>query len=160
MSEYDGLNLPELLALLNDIVRPEPVPWTPQTIGWVIVGAWLLSVLALFGWNRYRHWKKNRYRREALAMLGTIAAQTDEDPAIAAQQVATLLKRTALVAYPRAEVAGLYGVKWATFLCESAGHDPVVETAARELATAAYRADADGGALIAPARRWIEAHGA
>lgn len=158
MNDYEGLNLPQLLALLNDIVRPEPVPWTPQTVGWAVVGVWLAFVFILACWSRYRHWKSNRYRREALATLKTISAQADRDSAATAERVALLLKRTALAAYSRTDVANLYGTEWAAFLCQSAGNDPLVESAAGELAAAAYRAESDGSTLIAPARRWIEVH--
>ena len=91
-------------------------------------------------------------------MLNVIAAEPN--PAVAAQRVAALLKRTALVAYPRAEIAGLYGGEWAAFLCRSARNEPIVERAAAELANAAYVPDADGRRLIEPARRWIEVHDA
>ena len=160
MNDYEGLNLPQLLALMNDIARPGPVPWTPQTVGWVVVALWLAAVLVLVAVSGIRRWRANRYRRDALAALSAIAARADREPALAAQQLATLLKRTALVAYPRAEVASLYGAAWAAFLCRSAGNDPVVEGSAEELAAAAYRADVDGAALVASARRWIEVHGA
>ena len=158
MNDYEGLNLPQLLDLLHDIVRPDPVAWTPQTIGWAIVAVWLLVVTALIAWNRYLGWKRNRYRRDALAILKTIEQQPQHDGAWAAEQVALHLKRTALAAYPRAEVASLYGSRWAAFLSESAGNDPVVSAAAEDLATAAYRAGVDGNSLIAPARRWLKVH--
>ncbi len=158
MSDYESLNLPQLLALMNDIVRPEPTAWTPQTTGWAIVGAWFVVVLAFVGWHGYRHWRNNRYRREALAALSRIAAQAEFDSVRAAQQLGSLLKRTALATYARTDVAKLYGADWAAFLCRTAGDDPLVRNVAAELASAAYRADVDVSALLAPARRWIEVH--
>lgn len=158
MSRYEGLNLPELLALMNDIVHPEPVPWTPQTVGWLVVAAWLGAVLAAIAWNRLQTWRRRRYRREALAILETIEGLDGQDPAVTAQQVASVLKRTALAAYTRTEIAALHGDDWAAFLCRSAGNDPIVERAAAELADAAYAPDADGRRLLEPARRWIEVH--
>lgn len=158
MNEYEGLNLPQLLDLLHDIVRPDPVAWTPQTIGWAIVAAWLLVVILLIGWNRIQKWRRNRYRSDALAMLKDIGAQADESSSAVAGQVALLIKRTALVAYSRAEVANLYGSEWAAFLRQSAGNDPVVEKVAGDLASAAYRVNIDGGKLIEAARRWIKVH--
>lgn len=157
---YEGLNLPELLQLMHDIVLAEPVPWTPQTVGWAVGGAWLLVIGVLVAWHGLKAWRRNRYRREALAMLNSIAAESTPNPAVVAQRVATLLKRTALVAFPRTEIAGLYGDEWAAFLRRSARNDPLVERAAIELAGAAYRPDADGRRLIEPARRWIEVHDA
>ena len=158
MSQYDGLNLPELLALMHGLEMPEPVPWLPQTPGWWIVLGWLLAVVLLTVWQLVKRRRRNRYRRDALAELEAIAAQQDIEPAASAQLIAAVLKRTALVAYPRQDVAGLYGTKWARFLAESAGNDRQVADAAEALAASAYRPGADPGMLIRPARRWIRLH--
>jgi predicted negative regulator of RcsB-dependent stress response len=158
VSQYDGLNLPELLALMHDLVMPEPVPWLPQTPGWWIVLGWLVAVLLLAAWQFVKRRRRNRYRRDALAELDAIAALQGIDPAESAQRVAAVLKRTALVAYPRRDVAGLYGTAWARFLAESAGNDRQVAEAADDLAAAAYRPGADPKVLSRPARRWIRLH--
>lgn len=158
MSQYDGLNLPQLLDLMHGLVMPEPVPWLPQTPGWWIVLGWLLAVLLLAVWQLARRRRRNRYRRDALAELDAITVRQDMDPAESAQRIAAVLKRTALAAYPRADVAALYGGDWARFLSESADNDPQITEAADRLATAAYRPDADPEALAQPARRWIRRH--
>lgn len=158
MSRYEGLSLPQLLDLMHDLVRPEPIAWTPQTVGWVVVGVWLLVIVTLLAWHRIQVWRRNRYRREALAELREIQSQQDPDPQAMASQVATLLKRTALAAYSREQVAGLYGAEWATFLRESSANDKLVGENADALGNAAYRQDANGADLIRPARRWIQVH--
>ena len=94
----------------------------------------------------------------ALAELDAITVRQDIEPAESAQHIAALLKRTALVAYPRADVAALYGKDWAKFLSESADNDAQIIEAADMLATAAYRPDADPAAMAQPARRWIRRH--
>lgn len=157
MNDYEGLNLPQLLELMHDLVRPEPVSWMPQTPGWWIALAWSIAVIVILLWHRYRAWRRNRYRREALATLRSIEANSVDEKQVAGQ-IAILLKRTALAAYSREEVAQLYGSEWAQFLCEAASNDPIIGQSAEQLATAAYRADSDGKALIAPARRWIKMH--
>ena len=158
MSQYDGLNLPELLALMHGLEMPEPVPWLPQTPGWWIVLGWLLAVLLLAGWQIVKRRHRNRYRRDALKELESLAARKDIEPAASAQRIAAVLKRTALVAYPRTDVAALYGKDWASFLRESADNDPQIADAADLLASAAYRPDVDPNALARPARRWIRVH--
>ena len=152
MSEYEGLNLPQLFERMHTTVEPEPVSWMPQTVGWIVLAVWLLVCSSLVAWSLFRSWQRNRYRREALAALDSIAPNGD------GAAVAILLKRTALAAYPRRRVASLYGAAWAEFLCESSRHDPLVESSAAELASAAWRPGATAESLIAPARRWIKAH--
>ena len=158
MSQYDGLNLPQLLNLMHGLVMPEAVPWLPQSPGWWIVLGWLLAVLFLAAWQVVKRRRRNRYRREALAELRAIEAESGIDTARSAQRIAAVLKRTALVAYPRQDVAGLYGAEWARFLTESAGNDRQIAEASDDLAAAAYRPGVDPSALGRPARRWIRRH--
>lgn len=158
MNEYEGLNLPQLLALMHDLVMPESVSWLPQTPGWWIVLGWFAAVLLLAVRQIIRLRRRSRYRRDALAELDSINAAAGADSSLAAQHIAAVLKRTALVAYPREDVAGLYGTEWARFLTESAGNDPQVARAAEDLAAAAYRPGVDPNILTGPARRWIRLH--
>ena len=158
MNRYEGLNLVDLLDLMHDLVRPEPVSWAPQTVGWTIVAVWLAALVVILTWYGYQRWRNNRYRRDALTELASIEAEVAADPSDAAGQIAALLKRTALATYPRTTVANLYGNDWARFLCESSVNDPEVKRAAEQIAAAAYRTDVDGASLVEPARRWIKVH--
>ena len=158
MSDYDGLDLSQLLDLMHGLVMPEPIAWTPATPGWWIVSAWLLAVALLIALQIVRYRRRTRYRRQALAELKVIRASADAEPEKTAQQVALLLKRTALVAYPREQVAALYGADWARFLCQSASNDLRISQAASALAGAAYQPGTDGRLLLEPARRWISLH--
>ncbi len=155
--EYDGLNLPQLLDLMHDLVEPEAVAWTPQTAGWLVVALWLLAVLLLVAVRAIRSRRRNRYRRAALAELKALRSRARRGEAVA-EPLAALLKRTALAAYPRRQVASLCGPRWAEFLRRSSRHDRVVREKADELAAAAYAPDVDAGPLITPARRWIRIH--
>jgi hypothetical protein len=158
VNDYEGLNLPQLMALLHDIVVPDPIRFTPQTPGWFTLAGWVLAVVLLlirFVLVRRRH---NAYRRRADALLTALEARADLDPAGLAVEVSVLLKQTALAAYPRATVATLYGSAWADFLRRSSRDDRVVCEAAERLALMPYRPDADGRDLVAPARRWIRVH--
>lgn len=158
MNPYEGLNLADLIALMHELVVPAPVSWLPQTPGWWIVLGWLMAVLLLGVWRLVVHRRRNRYRRDALAELKIIEGQSQLSPQESAQHIAALIKRTALVAWPRNDVASLYGSDWARFLTKSANDDKQVAAAAERLATAAYQSDADGRTLAAPARRWIRRH--
>jgi len=158
VSEYEGRNLPQLMELMHDLARPEPVTWLPQTAGWWVLAGWLLVIGSLAIGYASARWYRNRYRREALGLLKAIESGTDIGAA--GPEIASVLKRTALVAYPRLEVASLHGTAWADFLRDSSNCDPAVERSAVELAGAAYRRDTsvDGETLIAAARRWIKIH--
>lgn len=158
MSRYDGLNLPQLLELMHELVIPDAVAWLPGTTGWWIVLAWLAAIFVLLGMQLIRRRRRNRYRRDALAELSTILAATELGPQESAQHIAALLKRTALVAYPRKDVAALYGDAWADFLRESTRNDRQIAASAEMLASAAYRPDVDGSLLSQAARRWIRLH--
>ena len=157
MSQYDGLNLPQLLDRMHSLEMPDPVSWMPQTSGWWVLVAWASVMAALGIWRIVAYRRRNRYRREALVLLAAIESHPGGCPR-AAGQIAALLKRTALVAYPRHQVASLYGADWAEFLCQSSNHDALIVAAADTLATAGYRTDVDGTALCSPARRWIQVH--
>ena len=160
------------LATLADIVQPAPPSWMPQTIGWPVAGALLLAWLAWVGWRGWRRYRANRYRREALAALSRMqGALREADPArraTALRDAAVLLKRTALAAWPRGQVASLAGAQWADFLRTHAGR---AGEAAALLATlvqdAEYRADAvlaaqwpaeRADAVGGACRRWIADH--
>jgi hypothetical protein len=158
MNAYEGLNLPELLALMHEIVLPDAISRMPEGPGWWILFAWLVACSVIFARHLLLRRKANAYRREATVLLRDIAADKSLSGAQAAEQIAILVKRTALAAYPRETVASLYGADWAQFLRETASNDPVVSKAADELAQAAYRGGADGGDLVTPARRWIRGH--
>ena len=157
-SDYGGLDLPQLLDLMHDPVIPDPVGWWPQTPGWWILLAWLAAVAMLLAWQRVRRYQRNQYRRDALAQLAQLEASAAVNPNAVAAALSTLLKQTALAAYPRAEVAALYGEDWAEFLRTSSAQDPQVAEFATSLAYAAYRRDVDGAELIEPTRRWIMTH--
>lgn len=157
MSRYEGLNLPDLLDLLEPIVYSEPVSLLPQTIGWVVLLLWLLgmSVIGLVSWRR--RWRANAYRRQASAEIVAVR-EADHSADIAAAAIASIVKRAALAAFPREEVAHLAGSDWQAFLERSCQQDPIVVAGAPLLARAAYLRDPDPEAIAEPALRWIEKH--
>ena len=154
-SPYQGLNLPDLLERMHDLVLPEPVAWLPQTDGWWLAAAWLIGLLVLAARRGLIQRRNNRYRREALASL---AAMAQSGGGGSAAGVAELVKRTALSAYPRSQVAGLYGEQWASFLIRTGREDRVIESAAARLASAAYEPGVELEEVVPCAERWIRRH--
>ena len=74
MNEYEGLNLPELMALMHDIVLPESISRMPEGPGWWILLAWLVASGAVFARSVLLRRRANAYRRDALTLLRAIAA--------------------------------------------------------------------------------------
>ena len=92
---------------LKDIVIPDaPSLWPPSPGLWVVLTA-IAVVLMLFGYRLYLHWHRNRYRKAGLHLL---------DEAATEYEVSVILKRVALAAYPREQVASLHGAEWVAFL--------------------------------------------
>lgn len=113
-----GLNLIELLDLLEPVPTPEPISLLPQTPLWGWLAALLLLLAARFAYRYWRRWRANAYRRAALAEIDGAG----NDPAV----LSAILRRTALCAFPRESVASLYGTEWLQFLdrhCPQGGFD-------------------------------------
>lgn len=144
------------LSRLADIVVPAPIPWWPPAPGWWILGAGLAAALVILALLALRRYRRNAYRRAALAELSAIGPVFD---AAGVAAVSAILKRAALVAYPRAEVAALTGDKWLAFLDRSAALSDFVDGPAAGLARAAYGGGLGQGAdILDAAQRWVKHH--
>lgn len=142
------------LDSLADIAVPAPAPWIPQTWGWAVLGVALLAFAVWAFVSFRRRQERNRYRKEALAELASFSKEE------AVLGIPNLLKRVALSAWPRAEVAALSGEAWVSFL---RAHGPFSHEAARLLDDMEYRPraaprDEDVQALMRAARAWIQRH--
>lgn len=161
--DLSGLSLVELIERMANISVPQPVSYAPQTAGWWLLAGLLLCVAGgtLFVWLRRR--KANAYRREARQVLRSLeprlAAATDE---AVYRDLAVLVRRTALAAFPRGDVASLYGDEWLEFLDRTGGGD-FAHGPGRAIATAPY----DGGKTLSTSERaalgtavktWVEQH--
>lgn len=109
---------PQELAQLKDLHLPEPISWWPLAPGWY--GLILLSLFVLISllyWVRQRV-RHARPKREALLLLVSYKKAYEKDPnsQLMSAQLSELLKRVALVYYPREKVAGLQGAAWIEFL--------------------------------------------
>ncbi len=160
MEELEGLNLTELVERMVAPIEPPPVSLWPQTIGWLVVAGFVCGVAMIVGAHAWVRYRRNAYRRAALRELAAIEADSAGDARARAARVAGVVKRAALVAYPRPEVAGLYGAEWRAFLERSAGTrlDPV---GLAGFGDAAYRdgTAADLAPMLGVARAWIGGHG-
>ena len=101
---------------LKELPLPDPVSWWPQTPGWYVIGGLALAGLCYLFWRLWTRYRRNAYRREGLARLEKMTT----DPA-ALNELPLLLKRSALMAGSRQQVANLNGPAWIEWLNESAG---------------------------------------
>jgi hypothetical protein len=154
------------LQKLADISVPAPVSWMPQTWGWAVVGVAVMALLACAIARGLRRYAANRYRREGVRELDRMQARLADDGARGETLAALpeLLKRVALAAWPRTEVASLSGKSWIAFLQAHAGKADFTDAAAGLLDDLEYRAkhpvmDAQEAKHISSAvRDWIEDH--
>ena len=151
---------------LHGIALPEPVSWLPQTIGWYIVGAVIVVLVAWGAIVSFRRRRTNRYRRAALTELAVIEA-TLHDPAehaAALSAIPVLVKRVALSFAPREAIASLTGDPWLQWLDASYGGAEFSRGAGRLLPQMAYRPRSTDVSqdeitdLVALVRHWIQQH--
>jgi hypothetical protein len=154
------------LQKLADVSVPPPVSWIPQTWGWAVLTTGLLALIGWLAVRGLRRYRASRYRREGLGGLARIEARladgSQRDEALAA--IPELLKRVALAAWPRTEVASLSGEPWIAFLRAHGGARGFSAAAARLLDDLEYRSrgptmSADEASVVTKAvRNWIEDH--
>jgi hypothetical protein len=142
---------------LKELAYPDAISFLPQTIGWLVVALVVLTLLAWLGWRARKRWLNNAYRREAVASIEAMRM----DPAAAAQ-LPFILRRSALAAYERRDVASLRGAEWTGWLNESAGRELFTADASLLLDRLAYGREAlspaDIEPLLAASRDWVRLH--
>jgi hypothetical protein len=155
------------LSGLHDIVVPEPVSYLPQTIGWGIVLLALIGLGVWLGVLARRRQRTRRYRELALRDLEALRRQYQGG---ARQEVFSalpeLVKRTALVAFPRPDVASLTGKEWLEFLNRSYDGAGFTDGPGRWLPSLAYACRAgqpvpdeeEMGSLVSLVQTWIRDH--
>lgn len=156
------------LTVLNglaDIAEPpEPSAWPPNL--WVL--GLTLALLAFTALALHRLWLRHQRRRPYRAALAELTewerAAPSRSAGDAGATLTALLRRVALLHYPRDRVAPLSGTAFATFLDEAMATPTFTQGPAADiLGDARYGARNAGplkcGAELAKAaRRWLHAH--
>ena len=148
---------PASLSNLHDIVAPEPVSaWPPAAGWWVVITlavAWLAILVAHLAARHHR----NAYRRAGLTELARFKAGGG-----GLTELSVLLKRVALAAWPREDVASLTGDAWLQFLDSTGGTKDFTSGAGSALGKAATMENAipeeSLPSLLACCRRWVAEH--
>jgi hypothetical protein len=158
---------PASLDRLHDIVPPPAVPWWPLATAWYwVLGLLCITALVLL-LRAFLRWQRNCYRREALAEFAQHEAAlrdaSQRGGALAA--LAELLKRTAVTAFPREDVASLTGAAWEGFLNNTIREKAFAQGNSSLLEAAAYdprnvsKVDEDKAReLVHQVEAWIAHH--
>jgi hypothetical protein len=106
-----------LLQQLKDIHLPRPVGFWPPALGWWIVLFVLpLSVFAFYSLRKpYQAFLIKKQLMQHLSEI-ELAYRNGESAILSMQKLTNLLKKAALMSYPREQVASLYGADWVHFL--------------------------------------------
>lgn len=147
---------------IEPIIPPEPVAFWPPQPGWYVLGILILLFLAYSVHLYLRHKRRNAYRNKALVLLEQIKTAETADRLT---QLNRLLKATALIGFPRREVASLTGEKWTEFLMASGGGSGFSESPYRALVKSYYSSSSEDSLsenewlnLVDLSARWIKKH--
>lgn len=146
----EPVTLVDLLDRLAEPVDPPAVSMMPQTWGWAVLAGLLGLAMVYMAFRALRRYRANAYRREAVAAL----QGASNDPA----RIAQILRRAALAAYPRRQVAGLTGPSWLAFLNRTGRGTRFEGLAAQALLKSPYQATQKVPELENLAEGWIRAH--
>jgi hypothetical protein len=151
------------LANLHDIHLPKPIGWWPLANGWYLLLALITTSFIIGGMCWYRYHCYQRPKRHALQLLKQYEQQYqhDNDSISASAMVSELLKRVALVYFPRFEVAYLTDDAWLNFL-NNTGKQPYFTDTRELLRLLPYQKKAvatDLTPLFKSAYAWIKQRG-
>ncbi len=97
---------------LHDIIVPEPIGFFPLAPGWIVLILLFLTLLFHFGRQKYLHYQKEQYRRDALEALESLTENGQENTLA----LLSLAKRVGISAYGRETLAALSDAHWWDFV--------------------------------------------
>jgi len=144
---------------LKELPNPDVIRYAPETWGWLVAG--VLVVLLAFAFREWmqRRKRRNAYRQEGLARLEALESRH------AIRELPRVLRRSALCAWPREEVASLRGEAWIAWLNRTAGRELFETSDADLIDRLAYLPETDeslstasADRLLAAGRSWLRMH--
>lgn len=145
---------------LRDIHLPAAPDFWPPAPGWWVLAALLSGLAAWAAVLLWRQFRIRRQRRRILALLEQMEHSSGRTvtPEFLVQ-LSNLIRRLALMRFPRREIASLTGQDWLRFLDRSGGDGQFCDGAGRVLAQGPYMRSVpdavDGRALTNLVRQWI-----
>lgn len=106
------------LAQLKDIHLPDPVSWWPLAPGWYGVMILIVIVMIALTYFFYKRHLNALPKKQALILLKAYSEhyEKERNAQLTSARISELLKRVALVYFPRMEVASIHGDAWIEFL--------------------------------------------
>jgi len=143
---------------LCDIHLPEPLSFWPFAPGyWIVIGVVIL-LLCSGGWWLYKYYSQS-VKNLALKELKHLRASYQNNHTRLVITLSILLRRVALVTFPRHQVAGLHGIKWLQFLDHTGNTKAFTSGSGQILGTAPYQKKPqieDAEALFNLVETWIK----
>ena len=146
---------------LRDIHLPGAPAFWPPAPGWWLLAAATIALLIWVSTVAVRRYRIHRRRRSVLVALASMEERfaSDHSPERLAS-ISLLLRRLALMCYPREQVAALSGNAWLRFLDKSGGDGRFADGPGRVLASGPYQRslppDLDTAGLAALVREWVK----
>ena len=156
---------PQILNL-RDIHLPEPISWWPIAPGWWIIVASILLIIAVALISRKIYISK-QLKRDIKAELENIKQQFQQtqNKSQLAKSLSALLRRASISYYPKADIAGLTGNNWLSYLDDSnsnsSANNSFQSDVGKVLLSAPYlpddsRLDFDAQTLIHLCDSWLQ----
>ena len=146
---------------LKDIHLPSaPGAWPPAPGWWLLA----IAVFALLFWaGRWlvHYQKRRKLQRMVIAELDRLQRPANSEQLSQwLAEISVLLRRVAMMRYPRKEVADLAGEKWTAFLDRHGGNGRYTNGVGRVLAEGPYARrndveEVDIDALLSLVREWL-----
>lgn len=148
---------------LRDVHLPlSPELWPPAP-GWWVLAAAVVALLTWAAFKLLRFWQRYRLQKEILATLDKLQQDHADDPTPQfLADVSILLRRVAIMKFPRQQVAALTGRGWLSFLDLHGGGGEYCNGVGSVLAEGPYARNVEAGdevdkdALLLLTRKWIK----
>jgi hypothetical protein len=149
---------PHALQSLHDIRLPEAISWWPLAWGWYFLALLAIFFIVLSSYLGVRHYRHGRARREALQLLAHYEQNyiQEKNSQISSAHISELLRRVALVYFPREQVASLKQDAWLEFL-NSTSKNRVFAAVSDSLLHVPYQTKQND--IFLSARAWIKERG-
>ena len=143
---------------LHDIMLPDAVGFFPLAPGWYIVLLLFLSLLFHLAYTRYKQYKADQYKRDALVELDQFQVKSKENTIT----LLLLAKRVGISAYGRDTIAKLHEDAWWDFI-ERHSQAKVDAALRKEIQTLLYKEDntfdeSAFDAVLSFVTQWITSH--